>query len=167
MWFTLISIFHTWLALFIMSLEGELDGFMLHCISCTCCLASDDIREQKLRMALKELRGNYSVSSPLSRGRATCLKFWNWKCVRKFSSFEARPATICAGKRCPFLVAPLIPSSWFQRTFKVRGLNIQWQCTRNVALQRVFFFYRRTEACRESSHTAPMTLYCLYLRVVQ
>jgi hypothetical protein len=48
------------------------------------------------------------------------------------------------------------------RTFKVRDLNIQWQCY--VTVQRVFI-YRRTEPCREGStdsrYTASMILYSL------
>ena len=54
-------------AIFIISLEGELNGFMLRCISCTGCLASDVIREEKLRVTWKGLQGNCSISSPLKR----------------------------------------------------------------------------------------------------
>jgi hypothetical protein len=56
----------------------------------------------------------------------------------------------------------------FENFYKVRGLNIQWECY--VTVQRVFI-YRRTEPFREGStdsrYTAPVTLYCLYLRVAQ
>jgi len=44
-------------------------------------------------------------------------------CAR-VDSFESRTGKICTDKRYPFLVAPLILSSCFLRTFKVRDLNI-------------------------------------------
>jgi hypothetical protein len=43
----------------------------------------------------------------------------------RVASFESHPAKICVDKRYPFLLAPLILSSCFSRTFKVSGLNIQ------------------------------------------
>jgi hypothetical protein len=62
---------------YLLSLEGEVKEFMLHCISCAGCSASHDRRWETRRMALKELgiKWSWSTSSfcPLSRGRASCL----------------------------------------------------------------------------------------------
>jgi nucleoside recognition membrane protein YjiH len=68
-WFTLTSIFHTWFcpAIFIMSLESEVNGFVLRCISCTDCLAFDVVREEKLDGMERIAGGLFCVLSTLKR----------------------------------------------------------------------------------------------------
>jgi len=128
-------------------------------ISCTGCLASNVMREEKVGWHGKDCRG--IALFPLHSQAAEKVAFSSETddLYARVASFESRPAKICSDKRYPFILAPLILSSCFSRTFKVRGLNIHWQCY--VTVQRVFV-YRRTKPCREGStdsrYTTPITL---------